>query len=54
MEKYFICILKIDKVCSLSSIATNIVTEKLFIPAGQYRKWADMKNITSGNLFSEW
>ena len=50
----FICVLKIDKTCSLSTTATNMVTEKVFIPLGQYKKWAKMKNDTDGILFDEW
>lgn len=54
MDKRFICIWKTNKTCTMSASAMNIVVEKLFIPFGQYKKWAEMKNRTSGSLFEEW
>lgn len=54
MDKRFICIWKTNKTCTMSASATNIVVEKLFIPFVQYKKWAEMKNRTSGSLFEEW
>ena len=54
MDKRFICIWHTNKTCTMSASATNIVVEKLFIPFGQYKKWAEMKNRTSGSLFEEW
>lgn len=50
----FICVLKIDKTCSLNDSVSNAVEEKLFIPRGQYEKFSAMKNGAGGSLIEEW
>lgn len=49
----FVCVKEIDKTVPMYSGGNKKAIEKLFVPASQYKRFADMKQKASGSLFEE-